>query len=61
MAAGNVSLRHLILGLLTRKPMSGYDIKRFLKGLNWLIGSPSDGSLYPNLRALLQEEEDVPG
>jgi DNA-binding PadR family transcriptional regulator len=61
MAAGTVSLRYFVLGLLAQEPMSGYDIKRFLKGLNWLIGSPSDGSLYPNLRALLQEEEDVPG
>ena len=55
MAAGTVSLRYFILGLLTQQPMSGYDIKRFLKGLSWLIGSPSGGSLYPVLRALRQE------
>jgi DNA-binding PadR family transcriptional regulator len=55
MSAGHVSLRHLILGLLTRKPMSGYDIKRFLKKFGWLIRSPSFGSLYPALRALLQD------
>jgi PadR family transcriptional regulator AphA len=65
MAAGTVSLRHFILGLLTQQPMSGYDIKCFLKGLNWLIGSPSGGSLYPVLRALRQEDlvtvETVPG
>jgi PadR family transcriptional regulator AphA len=64
MAASNVRLRYLILGLLTRKPMSGYDIKRFLKGLDWLIGSPSFGGLYPALRALLQDsligEDDIP-
>ena len=55
MAGGRVSLRYLILGLLARQPMSGYDIKRFLHGLSWLIGSPSSGSLYPVLRSLLQE------
>jgi DNA-binding PadR family transcriptional regulator len=45
--------------------MSGYDIKRFLKGLSWLIGSPSSGSLYPVLRALREDGlvslEVVPG
>jgi DNA-binding PadR family transcriptional regulator len=65
MAAGTVSLRFFILGLLTQQPMSGYDIKRFLKGLNWLMGSPSGGSLYPVLRALRQEDlvtvEIIPG
>jgi DNA-binding PadR family transcriptional regulator len=25
------SIRHFILGLLARQPMSGYDIKRFLR------------------------------
>ncbi len=65
MAAGAVSLRYFILGLLTQQPMSGYDIKRFLEGLSWLAGSPSGGSLYPVLRALRQEGlvtvERVPG
>jgi DNA-binding PadR family transcriptional regulator len=55
MAAGNVSLRYLILGLLIQKPMSGYDIKSLLKSFGWLIGSPSFGSLYPALRALLED------
>lgn len=55
MAAGAVSLRHFVLGLLTQQPMSGYDIKRFLEGLSWLAGRPSGGSLYPVLRALRQE------
>jgi DNA-binding PadR family transcriptional regulator len=49
-AKGN---RYFILGLLTRQPMSGYDIKRFLKHLSWLIDVPSFGSLYPSLHALL--------
>jgi len=47
-----VSIRHLILGLLTQQPMSGYDIKRFLRSLGWLIDSPSFGTIYPALRAL---------
>jgi DNA-binding PadR family transcriptional regulator len=44
--------------------MSGYDIKRFLKSLSWLMGSPSFGSLYPALRALSQNglviEDSIP-
>jgi DNA-binding PadR family transcriptional regulator len=50
-----VSIRHLILGLLTQHPMSGYDIRRFLKSLSWLIESPSFGTIYPTLRALREE------
>ena len=65
MAAGTVSLRFFVLGLLTQRPMSGYDIKCFLKRLRWLIGSPGGGSLYPVLRDLRQEDlvtvEVVPG
>jgi DNA-binding PadR family transcriptional regulator len=65
MAAGTVSLRYFVLGLLTQQPMSGYDMKRFLKGLSWLIGNPGGGSIYPVLRALWQEDlvtvEVVPG
>jgi len=53
--ASAVSIRHLILGLLTQQRMSGYDIKRFLKSLSWLIDSPSFGSLYPALHALLED------
>jgi DNA-binding PadR family transcriptional regulator len=55
MPAGTVRFRHFILGLLMQQPMSGYDIKRFLKNLDWLIGSPSFGSLYPALHALLED------
>jgi PadR family transcriptional regulator AphA len=65
MSAGTVSLRFFVLGLLTQRPMSGYDIKCFLKRLHWLIGSPGGGSLYPILRELRQEDlvtmEIVPG
>lgn len=53
MPAGNVSLRYFVLGLLTQQPMSGYDIRRFVKSLSWLIGGVSSGGLYPALRALL--------
>lgn len=35
--------------------MSGYDIRRFLKSLSWLIDVPSLGSLYPSLHALLDD------
>jgi PadR family transcriptional regulator AphA len=52
MPGSTVNFRYFILGLLTQQPMSGYDIKRFLKSLSWLIGSPSFGSLYPALHAL---------
>jgi len=53
--ASAVSIRHFILGLLARQPMSGYDIKCFLSSLTWLIDSPSFGSLYPALHALLED------
>lgn len=55
MRSGIASLRHLILGLLLQQPMSGYDVKRLLKSLSWLIGTPSSGSLYPVLRGLLRD------
>jgi PadR family transcriptional regulator AphA len=50
-----MSFRYFILGLLTRQPMSGYDVKRFLKHLDWLIDSPSFGSVYPALHSLLKD------
>jgi PadR family transcriptional regulator, regulatory protein AphA len=53
--AGTRGIRHFILGLLTQQPMSGYDIKRFLKSLSWLIDVPSLGSLYPSLHTLLKD------
>jgi DNA-binding PadR family transcriptional regulator len=53
--ARTVSVRHLILGLLTQQPMSGYDVKYFLKSLSWLVDSPSFGSIYPTLRALQKD------
>jgi DNA-binding PadR family transcriptional regulator len=50
-----VSIRYLILGLLNQQAMSGYDIRRFLKSLSWLIDSPSFGSIYPILRSLRED------
>lgn len=55
MPAGSVNFRHLILGLLTQQPMTGYDIRRVLQSLGWLVGNPSFGSLYPTLHALLED------
>ena len=55
MSADSVSFRHFILGLLTRQPVSGYDIQRVFKSLGWLVGNPSFGSLYPALHALLKD------
>ncbi|RLC67787.1 MAG: hypothetical protein DRI48_01365 [Chloroflexi bacterium] len=51
-----MNFRYFVLGLLAQQPMSGYDIKRFLESLDWLIGSPSFGSVYPALHALLEEK-----
>jgi DNA-binding PadR family transcriptional regulator len=55
MPAGSVSFRHFVLGLLNQQPMSGYDIKRLLKGLGWLVDGPSFGNIYPTLHALLKD------
>jgi PadR family transcriptional regulator AphA len=55
MASNSVSSRHFILGLLAQQPMTGYDIKRVLKRLSWLVGSLSFGSLYPALHALKED------
>ncbi len=53
--AGIVTNRYLLLGLLDREPMSGYDIRGFLRQFNWLIGSPSYGGLYPALHRLVDD------
>ncbi len=55
MPARSVSFRHFILGLLNQEPMSGYYIKGVLRGLSWLVGDASFGSLYPALHALLKD------
>jgi PadR family transcriptional regulator AphA len=65
MVISKVSLRYFILGLLSQRPMSGYDIWQFIEGMSWLIGSPSWGGLYPALQALLRDGlalmEVIPG
>ncbi len=50
-----MSTRDVVLGLLAQRPMSGYDIRRLLGGLSWLVDSPSFGTLYPGLHALLAD------
>jgi DNA-binding PadR family transcriptional regulator len=55
MTTGGTSFRYFVLGLLAQQPMSGYDIKRLLERLKWLIGSSSFGNIYPTLHALLQD------
>jgi DNA-binding PadR family transcriptional regulator len=55
MPAGNRDFRHFILGLLAQQPMSGYDIKQYLESLDWLVGNPSFGAIYPALHALLKD------
>jgi PadR family transcriptional regulator AphA len=36
--------------------MSGYDIRRRLKNLGWLVNSPSFGNIYSTLHAILQDD-----
>jgi DNA-binding PadR family transcriptional regulator len=48
--------RYFVLGLLTEQSMSGYDIRRLLKSLGWLMGNPSFGAIYPALHALLEDK-----
>ena len=54
-AVSTTSTRDVVLGLLAQRPMSGYDIRRLLGGLSWLVDSPSFGTLYPGLHALLAD------
>ena len=55
MVAGK-NFGRFVLGLLDQQPMSGYDIKRLLERLSWLIGGASFGHIYPTLHALLKDE-----
>ena len=56
MARGSANFRYFTLGLLVKRAMSGYDIKRLLKSLGWLLGNPRFGTIYPALHALLQDD-----
>ncbi len=51
-----MSHRHLILGLLSESPMSGYDIKKRLGESMSMIASISYGAVYPTLHRLLEEK-----
>ena len=55
MVASSAKFRYFILGLLAKRPMSGYDIRRLLRSLGWLFGNPSFGTIYPALHALLED------
>jgi DNA-binding PadR family transcriptional regulator len=50
-----MSYRHLILGLLSERPMTGYDIKKRLCDTMSMIASPSYGAVYPTPHRLLEE------
>lgn len=55
MANSSVNFRRVILGLLSKRSMSGYDIRRLLRSLGGLLGNPSFGTIYPALHALLND------
>lgn len=50
-----MSHRYLILGLLSERPMTGYDIKKEVHGALAAVTSASYGTLYPTLHRLLTE------
>ena len=54
MVSTAANFRYFILGLLAEQTMSGYDIRRLLKSLGWLMGNPSFGAIYPALHALFE-------
>jgi DNA-binding PadR family transcriptional regulator len=56
MTAEGANFRVFVLGLLDRRPMSGYDIKRLLERLKGLLGGSSFGNIYPALHTLLKKE-----
>lgn len=47
--------KYLILGLLTERPMTGYDIKKHVKVTLTAVTNASYGTLYPTLHKLLKE------
>lgn len=59
-----MSTRHVLLGLLDIKPMSGYDVQRNLGISLESLWAASYGQIYPTLHALAAEglvrAEDVP-
>lgn len=49
--------RFALLGMLSLEPSSGYDIKTKMQRSTNYFWSESDGSIYPILKKLLQEEK----
>jgi len=47
--------KYAILGLLTIKPMSGYEIKKLIKNSLAYFWSESNGQLYPALNQLMKD------
>jgi len=52
----NQRTKFVILGLLTIKPLSGYDIKKIINKSLHHIWSESNGQLYPALKQLVKED-----
>ncbi len=51
-----MAIEHSILGMLSLKPSSGYDLKvEFEKGAAALLSASSFGSIYPHLKRLEQD------
>lgn len=50
-----MSHRYLILGLLSERPMTGYDVKKRVKESLSTVMNASYGTLYPTLHRLLEE------
>mgnify|MGYP001074390576 CR=1 FL=1 len=50
-----MSHRFLVLGLLSERPMTGYDIKKHVTGTLTAVTNASYGTLYPTLHKLLTE------
>jgi len=51
----NNSTKHAVLGMLSLKPMSGYDVKQFAAGSIGYFWNESYGQIYPTLRLLEKE------
>jgi len=49
---GPLSLTHALLGVLTARPMSGYDLVRFVDGSVGWVWSASHSQIYPELRRM---------
>jgi DNA-binding PadR family transcriptional regulator len=52
-----MSLRHAILALLTAKPMSGYEMSKYLDDPVGFVWSAPQSQIYPELKRM--EEEDL--